>query len=58
MKMGVKAINFIGYDENIYPWCYESNISKMGWHGDMLYPIRQKEYNELMVKKFWGVRRH
>jgi len=56
MKSGVKAINFIGYDEKIYPWCYESNISKMGWQGDMLYPIRQKEYNELMVKKFWEER--
>jgi 5'(3')-deoxyribonucleotidase len=28
---GVRALNFIGGDDEIYPWCEESDISIQGW---------------------------
>lgn len=28
---GIDAVNFIGYDDEIYPWCEESDISLRGW---------------------------
>ena len=28
---GVRALNFIGGDDEIYPWCEESDISIHGW---------------------------
>ena len=28
---GIDAVNFIGFDDEIYPWCEESDISLMDW---------------------------
>ena len=28
---GVRALNFIGDEDSIYPWCEESDISIQGW---------------------------
>jgi hypothetical protein len=29
---GVRALNFIGDEDSIYPWCEESDISIQGWN--------------------------
>ena len=31
IENGVRALNFIGDEHNIYPWCEESDISIQGW---------------------------
>jgi|TARA_R110000737_G_scaffold201442_1_gene220815 5'(3')-deoxyribonucleotidase len=31
IENGVRALNFIGGDDEIYPWCEESDISIQGW---------------------------
>jgi hypothetical protein len=30
---GIRALNFIGDDDEIYPWCEKSDISIQGWRG-------------------------
>jgi hypothetical protein len=32
IENGVRALNFIGDEDNIYPWCEESDISIQGWN--------------------------
>ena len=33
IETGLRALNFIGDDDEIYPWCEESTISIQGWRG-------------------------